>query len=100
MSNTELVTAERHILNLSGGKDSTAVAVFMRKTYPSLSLEYAFCDTGKELDETYAYLNRIEASLGIKITRSIRKSKLRPLVEVSEDLFLPLKGAGAQVAQT
>ena len=69
MSNTELVTAERHILNLSGGKDSTALAVFMRKTYPSLSLEYAFCDTGKELDETYAYLNRIEASLGIKITR-------------------------------
>jgi hypothetical protein len=25
--------------------------------------------TGKELDETYAYLNRIEANLGIKITR-------------------------------
>jgi hypothetical protein len=69
MNNTELVTAERHILNLSGGKDSTALAVFMRKTYPRLSLEYAFCDTGKELDETYAYLNRIEGSLGIKITR-------------------------------
>jgi hypothetical protein len=60
---------ERHILNLSGGKDSTALAVFMRKTYPELSLEYVFCDTGKELDETYAYLNQIEAGLGIKIVR-------------------------------
>jgi hypothetical protein len=60
---------ERHILSLSGGKDSTALAVFMRKTYPELPLEYVFCDTGKELEETYAYLNRIEAGLGIKITR-------------------------------
>jgi hypothetical protein len=60
---------ERHILSLSGGKDSTALAVFMRKTYPDLPLEYVFCDTGKELEETYAYLNRIEAGLGIKITR-------------------------------
>jgi 3'-phosphoadenosine 5'-phosphosulfate sulfotransferase (PAPS reductase)/FAD synthetase len=62
-------TTERHILSLSGGKDSTALAVFMRKTYPELPLEYVFCDTGKELEETYAYLNRIEAGLGIKITR-------------------------------
>lgn len=65
--NTKL--GERHILNLSGGKDSTALAVFMRKNYPGLPLEYVFCDTGKELEETYAYLNRIEAGLGIKITR-------------------------------
>lgn len=69
MNNTEQTTRERHILNLSGGKDSTALAVFMRKKYADLQLEYLFCDTGKELDETYAYLNRIEASLGIKITR-------------------------------
>jgi 3'-phosphoadenosine 5'-phosphosulfate sulfotransferase (PAPS reductase)/FAD synthetase len=61
--------SERHILNLSGGKDSTALAVFMRKIHPELPLEYVFCDTGKELAETYAYLNRIEAGLGIKITR-------------------------------
>jgi 3'-phosphoadenosine 5'-phosphosulfate sulfotransferase (PAPS reductase)/FAD synthetase len=69
MNNSKQITEERHILNLSGGKDSTALAVFMRKKYPDLRLEYAFCDTGKELDETYAYLNRIEANLGIKITR-------------------------------
>jgi 3'-phosphoadenosine 5'-phosphosulfate sulfotransferase (PAPS reductase)/FAD synthetase len=69
MSKNKESVRERHILNLSGGKDSTALAVFMRKEYPDLQLEYLFCDTGKELEETYSYLNRIEAGLGIKITR-------------------------------
>ena len=57
----------RHILGLSGGKDSTALALFMRDKVPEM--EYVFCDTDKELDETYEYLNRIEAYLGKKIIR-------------------------------
>ena len=55
----------RHILGLSGGKDSTALAVLMHKEV--LNMEYFFCDTGKELPETYEYLERIKARLGIKI---------------------------------
>lgn len=58
---------ERHILCLSGGKDSTALAVYLKDKIPNL--EYLFCDTGKELKETYEYLNKIEAILGIEITR-------------------------------
>lgn len=57
----------RHILGLSGGKDSTALAIFMRQHYPELEIEYFFCDTHKELKETYDYLRRIEDWLGIKI---------------------------------
>ena len=57
----------RHILGLSGGKDSTALAIFMRQEYPDLEIEYFFCDTHKELTETYDYLRRIEDWLGIKI---------------------------------
>ncbi|MCM1982004.1 phosphoadenosine phosphosulfate reductase domain-containing protein [Lyngbya confervoides] len=57
----------RHILGLSGGKDSTALAIFMRQEYPNLGIEYFFCDTHKELKETYDYLGRIEDWLGIKI---------------------------------
>ncbi|WP_448604353.1 phosphoadenosine phosphosulfate reductase family protein [Thermoleptolyngbya sp.] len=57
----------RHILGLSGGKDSTALAIFMRREYPDLEIEYFFCDTHKELKETYEYLGRIEDWLGIKI---------------------------------
>jgi 3'-phosphoadenosine 5'-phosphosulfate sulfotransferase (PAPS reductase)/FAD synthetase len=59
----------RHILGLSGGKDSTALAIFMRQQHPDLPMEYFFCDTHKELQETYDYLDRIEARLGIKINR-------------------------------
>lgn len=55
----------RHILGLSGGKDSAALAVLMRDRVPEM--EYFFCDTGKELDETYEFLDRLKARLGIKI---------------------------------
>lgn len=62
-------TAMRHILLLSGGKDSTALAIFMRDNHPEIDVEYLFCDTHKELDETYDYLAKIEAYLGKPITR-------------------------------
>lgn len=51
----------RHIVSLSGGKDSTALAIYLRDRIPEL--EYVFCDTEKELDETYEYLSRLEAYL-------------------------------------
>jgi len=57
----------RHILSLSGGKDSTALAIYMRDRVPDL--EYVFCDTKKELPETYEYLSRVEAYLGKPIVR-------------------------------
>jgi 3'-phosphoadenosine 5'-phosphosulfate sulfotransferase (PAPS reductase)/FAD synthetase len=52
---------------MSGGKDSTALALYMRDRVPEM--EYVFCDTDKELLETYEYLNRVEAFLGKKIVR-------------------------------
>lgn len=52
----------RHILSLSGGKDSTALAIYLRDRIPEL--EYVFCDTEKELPETYDYLKLLEAYLG------------------------------------
>ena len=39
----------RHLLGLSGGKDSSALAVYMRDRVPKM--EYFFSDTGKELPE-------------------------------------------------
>jgi len=57
----------RHILSLSGGKDSTALAIYMRDRVPEM--EYVFCDTEKELPETYEYLYRLEAYLGQPIVR-------------------------------
>lgn len=57
----------RHVLGLSGGKDSSALAIYMRDRVPEM--EYFFCDTGAELPETYEYLNRLEAAVGKQIVR-------------------------------
>ena len=57
----------RHILSLSGGKDSAALAIYMRDKVSEM--EYVFSDTGKELPETYEYLERIEDHLGQRIIR-------------------------------
>lgn len=58
----------RHILGISGGKDSAALAIYLKKTYPFLKIEYYNSDTGCELAETEALINRLEAYLG-KIER-------------------------------
>ncbi len=59
----------RHIVPLSGGKDSTALAVYMLEKYDDLPLEFVFTDTGAELPETYRYLRRFEAIFGKTINR-------------------------------
>jgi len=63
----------RHVLNVSGGKDSSALALLMAGRVKGLEhfrhdgMEYVFCDTQKELPETYEFLARLEAELGSKI---------------------------------
>ena len=59
----------RHVLGISGGKDSAALAIYMHRLYPHLDIEYYCCDTGKELDETYELIDNLEIYLGKKITR-------------------------------
>ncbi len=59
----------RHVLGISGGKDSAALAVYLRKRHPELEMDYYFCDTGKELPETYTLISNLENYLGQKITR-------------------------------
>lgn len=57
----------RHICGISGGKDSSALAVHLRDRVPNM--EYFFCDTGAELPETYEYLDKLESALGKPIAR-------------------------------
>lgn len=63
-----MVEPVAHILSLSGGKDSAALAVYMRDRIPEM--EYIFHDTDKELPETYEYLGRLEAILGKQIHKT------------------------------
>ena len=74
----------RHIIALSGGKDSSALAIYLHNPEhwcralgkkcdtprePLYEAEYVFCDTGTELTETYDYLDRLEAALDKPIQR-------------------------------
>ena len=76
----------RHVLGLSGGKDSSALAIFMRDRIPEM--EYFFTDTGAELPETYDYLDRLEAFLGKPIARLSAKRDFDHLLKVKNN-FLP-----------
>jgi hypothetical protein len=62
------MTRTRHVLGISGGRDSAALAVFMRQNHPELDIEYFFTDTGKELPEVRPFLSDLEGFLGKPIT--------------------------------
>jgi len=61
----------RHVLGISGGKDSAALAIYIKERYPEIheKIEYFFSDTGAELKEVYDFLDRLEAYLGKEIVR-------------------------------
>jgi len=82
----------RHILGISGGKDSAALALYLNEKYPSLDIEYYTSDTGRELEETYKLIDRLESRMG----RSIKKLNAVDLTNVVDkspfDHFLGIYG--------
>ena len=79
----------RHVLGISGGKDSAALAIYMKNNYPDLNIEYYTCDTGKELNETYTLIENLEVYLGKKI---IKLSAVKDSPEDPFDHFLKMYG--------
>ena len=81
-------TPEYHILSLSGGKDSTALAFFMKENMPEIfeKLELVFYDTGCDLPETYDYLNKIEVFLKKKIHRIMPEKSFEHLLTINRVL--------------
>lgn len=87
----------RHVMGISGGKDSAALAIYMKNKYPDLDIEYYTTDTGKELDETYQLIDNLENYLGKKIHRLVGadESHQNPFDHYLEIFggFLPSSGA-------
>ena len=75
--------AERHLLGISGGKDSAALAIYMNTHHPEIDFEYFYTDTGKELPEVYDFLNQLEGFLGKEIHRLNPRKDLYTSVEIS-----------------
>ncbi len=67
------MTKIKHVIGISGGKDSAALAIYLNKKYPKLDVTYYFCDTGKELDETYQLIKNLEIYLGKKVAHLTAK---------------------------
>jgi len=59
--------AGSRLVGLSGGKDSSALAIYLRDKVPEM--EYFFTDTGAELPETLAYIDMLEDYFGKPIKR-------------------------------
>ena len=69
------MTKVRHILGISGGKDSAALAIYMKKNYPDLKIEYYNADTGCELSDTMDLLKKLKSFLGgIEILHAAKNS--------------------------
>lgn len=79
----------RHVLGISGGKDSAALAIYLKIKYPQLDIEYYSADTGRELDETYQLIDNLSIFLGkeIKIISAAENSPETPF-----DHFLKMYG--------
>jgi len=54
----------RHVLGISGGKDSAALGIYLKNKHPDLHVEYYNTDTGCELKETEALIERLVSVLG------------------------------------
>lgn len=84
------MTKARHVLGISGGKDSAALAIYLHEKYPTLDIEYYYCDTGKELDETVALIDRLQGYLGKTIKRLINEDAEKNPSDTPFDHFLKM----------
>lgn len=58
-----------YIIPVSGGADSTVLAIILRELFPETQFKLIFTDTGAEPRDLYESMDRLEAYLGLPIER-------------------------------
>lgn len=71
----------KYIVALSGGKDSSAMAVRLKELYPNREFEYVITPTGDELPDMFEHWENLERILGSSLKRLPNKT----LFEVIEE---------------
>ena len=62
-----------HIVGLSGGKDSTALALRLQELHPEIPFKFICTPTGDELPEMVQHWKNLEKLLGSKLIRVTRR---------------------------
>lgn len=62
-----MIASAKHVVGLSGGKDSTALALRLVELYPAHNWEFICNLTGNELPELFAHLHLLETMLDRQI---------------------------------
>ncbi len=57
----------KHVVALSGGKDSTAMSLRLRQLHPEIDFEFVCTPTGDELPEMQAHFQKLGKRLGKKL---------------------------------
>ena len=82
---------DKYLLSISGGKDSTAMILYMREI-AARDVDYVFMDTGWEDTQTYQYLNYLETKLDISINRIRSNVEIKPEYQEVYNECLDLMG--------
>jgi len=69
------------VLALSGGKDSTALALALKEREPELRPIYMITPTGDELPEMVDHWNRLSCMLGAELVQPPNVPTLRQLID-------------------
>lgn len=74
---TEQPRAKKHVVALSGGKDSTALALRLRELNPDVDYTYVCTPTGDELPEMFEHWRKLGDLLGKRITPIMHTTGLK-----------------------
>ncbi|MDC7692524.1 phosphoadenosine phosphosulfate reductase domain-containing protein [Vogesella indigofera] len=77
-----------HVIPVSGGADSTALAILMVTAFPEVPFRFLFTDTGAEPKTVYESLDRLELFIGRRIERLAAEKSLYDAV-IQFNGFLP-----------
>lgn len=88
----ELGANGKYLIPVSGGADSTALAIILHLMFPSIDFELFFTDTLAEDSAIYESLDALEVYLGKRITRIIPRAGLYDLIDQFNG-YLPSTGS-------